>query len=133
MPCFPRRHAAASLKLGGVDVTVVVCAAFSAASCRGLIEAPRARQLLQVSRCFPRRHAAASLKLAVEHERARVCAEFSAASCRGLIEADVIRRVLGKRGQFSAASCRGLIEAPPVTITIDTTVPVFRGVMPRPH
>ena len=61
---------------------------FSAALCRGLIEAdqPTSRHIA-ISACFPRLYAAASLKLANTRERMLAWFTFSAALCRGLIEA----------------------------------------------
>ena len=110
---------------------------FSAATCRGLIEAAAPwRGFPPPTACFPRLHAAASLKR-VPHRpfadqvrgfprlhaaaslkpprpcRCPPCAcTFSAATCRGLIEATL--RCRGPRdgsARFSAATCRGLIEA----------------------
>ena len=61
---------------------------FSAALCRGLIEA---RHVLAAEcssdQCFPRLYAAASLKLYVNGNFVPVVHAFSAALCRGLIEA----------------------------------------------
>ena len=83
---------------------------FSAALCRGLIEAPsrRGRAPLRSPR-FPRLYAAASLKRAALPGMWRGKSVFSAALCRGLIEA-----VQGSQ-QVSLLLC------------------VFRGFMPRPH
>ena len=132
---FPRLYAAASLKplyarrRGGVGRV------FSAALCRGLIEAParlpkpsprpnrfprlyaaaslkRDRQLepLHTGLGFPRLYAAASLK----HERRELCGRV--------------------QGRFSAALCRGLIEAGyGFRIDPPRLMVVFRGFMPRPH
>ena len=84
---------------------------FSAALCRGLIEARGGRRT----------------------DSARSPA-FSAALCRGLIEA-TLRGQAARRQEylFSAALCRGLIEAmrpPPGDLILHA---VFRGFMPRPH
>ena len=110
---------------------------FSAALCRGLIEALSPSDAPKLSqRSFPRLYAAASLKPqlpAAEVPRAR---GFSAALCRGLIEAIPWRlmpltpgwrfprlyaaaslKLVAPRSSvpprilFSAALCRGLIEA----------------------
>ena len=63
-------------------------ASFSAASGRGLIEAPLARPSLAPPRAgFPRHRAAASLKRRLRRGAAVGDLEFSAASGRGLIEA----------------------------------------------
>ena len=105
---------------------------FSAAICRGLIEAPRVCRTTS-SRCdgFPRLYAAASLKLAT-----RACARarsgrFPAALCRGLIEAPTVLH--GKLTlQSSAALCRGLIEAPTVLhgkLTLQSSAAICRGLI----
>ena len=111
-------------------------AAFSAALCRGLIEALRASELA-----------------------GQIADTFSAALCRGLIEAFRGHRLIRQPVEaFSAALCRGLIEA---SLGRCPSVPssfgfprlyaaaslkqrvrparagvrggVFRGFMPRPH
>ena len=110
---FPRLYAAASLKPSEVRINGFVFASFSAALCRGLIEAvsrrgalpdcPRTfsaalcRGLIEARRRstpatprsarFPRLYAAASLKPPPPAPRARCSRPFSAALCRGLIEA----------------------------------------------
>ena len=110
MTGFPRLYAAASLKLHHQNPQELVDDRFSAALCRGLIEA-RSRAAPPMGRAgrFPRLYAAASLK----HARARGAdvaeLRFSAALCRGLIEAGIIH-------------LRGLLR-----------FGVFRGFMPRPH
>ena len=112
-PGFPRLYAAASLKLPRRRARRAAVQRFSAALCRGLIEAASraigetaiaafsaalCRGLIEATHSalpdfarppgFPRLYAAASLK----HDFASVdglgTAEFSAALCRGLIEAD---------------------------------------------
>ena len=81
---------------------------FSAALCRGLIEAPGAPpRRAAARRRFPRLYAAASLKRARGRAGARRARGFSAALCRLDGRAGGHRRVPG----FSAALCRGLIEA----------------------
>ena len=112
MPCFPRLYAAASLKptlrrvpwteensfsaalcRGLIEATIMDVGAatgawFSAALCRGLIEASRSRCVSNgVSRRFPRLYAAASLKRGVVIRLILKVIRFSAALCRGLIEA----------------------------------------------
>ena len=83
---------------------------FSAALCRGLIEArPRSASLFVLERRFPRLYAAASLKL----HRGPL----------GIILDD----------GFSAALCRGLIEARRSSERKAYLPLVFRGFMPRPH
>ena len=83
---------------------------FSAALCRGLIEAPvSAGTVRPFSPRFPRLYAAASLKLSGILAVSVIVEQFSAALCRGLIEA----RLRGWRNRMRAI--------------------VFRGFMPRPH
>ena len=109
---------------------------FSAALCRGLIEAAGRGSTSRRGEGFPRLYAAASLKPSASTPLFRYSATFSAALCRGLIEAACllgVRRALPSRfprlyaaaslkrsrpaadetqaPQFSAALCRGLIEA----------------------
>ena len=132
---------------------------FSAALCRGLIEAMRPL-LVSFKRPmgFPRLYAAASLKRAHRGALFSVPCRFSAALCRGLIEARTgSRRSTTTRAcfprlyaaaslkplrpvhlrpafpEFSAALCRGLIEAAANEASVCPMVPVFRGFMPRPH
>ena len=109
MPGFPRLYAAASLKRLHGPPELDELEWFSAALCRGLIEARWTAR--SGSRVAP----------------------FSAALCRGLIEASrrwpgMVRPV----SPFSAALCRGLIEAL-YSRTKSHTHCVFRGSMPRPH
>ena len=83
---------------------------YSAALCRGLIEAVRRRAPSPGRRaCIPRLYAAASLK--------------------------PVRRDDGvqRRREYSAALCRGLIEAPAEAGRRPLGADVFRGFMPRPH
>ena len=93
---------------GGVDGH-----GFSAALCRGLIEADQLRVVAELLlESFPRLYAAASLKPALREARAGMAGRFSAALCRGLIEARApVVQGLRAPGAFSAALCRGLIEA----------------------
>ena len=85
---------------------------FSAALCRGLIEAPgNARTGTPVQAGFPRLYAAASLKLLLLIQGVAGIELFSAALCRGLIEAPATRQDAAPGPPFSAALCRGLIEA----------------------
>ena len=110
---------------------------FSAALCRGLIEAASVSPCGSASRArFPRLYAAASLKRAERETVEPPRPLFSAALCRGLIEAKGPSSVVASSGSFprlyaaaslkpgqqgadhgvemlfSAALCRGLIEAP---------------------
>ena len=83
---------------------------FSAALCRGLIEA------------FISRITIPGISV------------FSAALCRGLIEArPVAPPTTPAPRSFSAALCRGLIEAYRLPQGTCYVVGVFRGFMPRPH
>ena len=108
--CFPRLYAAASLKRATWGVPGRSKELFSAALCRGLIEARlKSSQCQALSARFPRLYAAASLKRPSMRSGAIIGGAFSAALCRGLIEA--IRLFL-----------LGLVR-----------VGVFRGFMPRPH
>ena len=107
---FPRLYAAASLKREQLGHLVLRQPPFSAALCRGLIEAIRYRRRADAQRrCFPRLYAAASLKHCLEG------------------------RVMQIEIGFSAALCRGLIEATAAPRTTRSPSPVFRGFMPRPH
>ena len=90
---------------------------FSAALCRGLIEATWCARRCTTWWCgFPRLYVAASLKPSnwVSMNFGTV-GWFSAALCRGLIEAASrpTRGTPAPRARFSAALCRGLIEAGP--------------------
>ena len=83
---------------------------FSAALCRGLIEASRSpRASSHEWRGFPRLYAAASLKQGGQPWG--VCVQWA----------------------FSAALCRGLIEADVGFVWWHQRHDVFRGSMPRPH
>ena len=110
---------------------------FSAALCRGLIEAfSGATPMTPTYRSFPRLYAAASLKRRERLAGPALRGGFSAALCRGLIEALIIYSLSPKwccsfprlyaaaslkhdlprvqqafHRRFSAALCRGLIEA----------------------
>ena len=59
---FPRLYAAASLKPDPSGLVPRPGAEFSAALCRGLIEAPHGQEGLALPAGFPRLYAAASLK-----------------------------------------------------------------------
>ena len=107
---FPRLYAAASLKHLYLSAGRVWYGAFSAALCRGLIEARLDRD---------------------RHTRRR--RRFSAALCRGLIEAPAPTAAATRASRFSAALCRGLIEARMTWVRRYAARPVFRGFMPRPH
>ena len=134
---FPRLYAAASLKRRLGDLRAQRTGPFSAALCRGLIEASStwrrwgAYSRFSAALCrgliearpitaptppprsgFPRLYAAASLKRQSRRRGRHRDRRFSAALCRGLIEALRPRRRSNARGsRFSAALCRGLIEA----------------------
>ena len=156
---FPRLYAAAPLERLAVAVLALVARAFSAALCRGLIEATRQAEPQMNDPMF----SAALCRGLIEATRCRsrfasTLTGFSAALCRGLIEA---RAVCGRYGpsvgsfprlyaaaslkpdggvagdpaeaSFSAALCRGLIEARRSRTTRHAHPAVFRGFMPRPH
>ena len=134
--CFPRLYAAASLKQGQwregrprwTPFSAALCRGFieasewecpdawlmrefSAALCRGFIEAASSRQKpANLWRRFPRLYAAASLKRALRATSDECFHEFSAALCRGFIEAQA--------------------NSPVGTLTGRA---VFRGFMPRLH
>ena len=111
---FPRLYAAASLKR--LSMSALYSRArqrFSAALCRGLIEATPADQTRPLSaNGFPRLYAAASLKLrvVVAGEPPGACGFprlYAAASLKRLN----VRVLSAVSAWFSAALCRGLIEA----------------------
>ena len=116
-------------------ITSSVSVQFSAALCRGLIEAERRPpSSVEPGEGFPRLYAAASLKPPIEGDNGPIAALFSAALCRGLIEASSSLRACGVSiPSFSAALCRGLIEAAEASAWLADTEEVFRGFMPRPH
>ena len=155
---FPRLYAAASLKHGILALKISAYSRFSAALCRGLIEAPATGDCGRMPRGFPRLYAAASLKPAHHRHAGAQWHRFSAALCRGLIEAETSSIHENWSWAFSAALCRGLIEArehlcarvrrplcfPRLYAAASLKriahrmngvggVPVFRGFMPRPH
>ena len=107
---FPRLYAAASLKPVLRNIFGDRAQRFSAALCRGLIEAKE----MDLQKLVP-------------------IQGFSAALCRGLIEAGPRDWHRQQGDQFSAALCRGLIEALTPRILMVTGGGVFRGFMPRPH
>ena len=111
-------------------------ARFSAALCRGLIEATTAAVAAVRSwRGFPRLYAAASLKRAIAAGRVRIRRQgfprlYAAASLKRLQCCPAEEG----RSRFSAALCRGLIEAGRSVATgSHLRIEVFRGFMPRPH
>ena len=85
---IPRLYAAASLKQQPRRGVIAWLTEYSAALCRGLIEALEER--------------------IDSHDNLR----YSAALCRGLIEAPTRTPVIVSTVSYSAALCRGLIEAP---------------------
>ena len=111
---FPRLYAAASLKHGIVLMLAPPRSPFSAALCRGLIEANGERPSRPPCGArFPRLYAAASLKHdAGPARRPPRCGRFP----RLYAAASLKRYAASGRGGtgggwFSAALCRGLIEA----------------------
>ena len=93
--------------------------AFSAALCRGLIEAGRWRSsgdIGVVAAGFPRLYAAASLKQHVISEAARrscITVGFPRLYAAASLKRVAQRHIETGRQRFSAALCRGLIEARP--------------------
>ena len=109
---IPRLYAAASLKHSGRVSRWPAPGGYSAALCRGLIEARRASMLIALARRgIPRLYAAASLKRHSGRFEFGSKRGYSAALCRGLIEANVLRVRIAPGRRYSAALCRGLIEA----------------------
>ena len=85
---IPRLYAAASLKLRAVASLGGAHLLYSAALCRGLIEAATCRSTRRLrGRRIPRLYAAASLKRSVASGLGTAANGYSAALCRGLIEA----------------------------------------------
>ena len=111
---FPRLYAAASLKRGASLSMVFLARAFSAALCRGLIEARHpAQRPHRTILCFPRLYAAASLKHGGHHlphvDRLLGFPRlYAAASLKQTSRSSPMTTAT----VFSAALCRGLIEAP---------------------
>ena len=131
---FPRLYAAASLKLDGAAVGGGQAHGFSAALCRGLIEAGSgAAGQAECATGFPRLYAAASLKhnnsSRAQAASIRFPRLYAAASLKPVVAAS--GRLL--RSPFSAALCRGLIEAGSTNVRRISARRVFRGFMPRPH
>ena len=111
---IPRLYAAASLKHTRRFVALGPAPGYSAALCRGLIEALEEDSAWRTRMTrIPRLYAAASLKPggAAAHHPIHPTG-YSAALCRGLIEAGSSRKGSIGMEQYSAALCRGLIEAP---------------------
>ena len=131
---FPRLYAAASLKRLLSPGRALATTRFSAALCRGLIEAYRT----PMPSAPPRRWFSAALcRGIIEAPAVRSFRPhgwwFSAALCRGLIEACNTTAQRPDDGPFSAALCRGLIEATATGGCRTSGAAVFRGFMPRPH
>ena len=157
---FPRLYAAASLKPTGPAEAAVRITRFSAALCRGLIEASgRARPGRWRISGFPRLYAAASLKLrSVVPSGSDVHAGFPRLYAAASLKRSTAPPPTTSRRRFSAALCRGLIEARcpgtrwrsgrcgfprlyaaaslkrrPRRASLPCRSEVFRGFMPRPH
>ena len=129
---FPRLYAAASLKLPRQFGTDTLHDGFSAALCRGLIEACPGRKCSATgSWRFPRLYAAASLKRVVFYRLVSAIGGFSAALCRGLIEACSLADSHPAPVLFSAALCRGLIEAHPCGELLLILAAVFSAALCR--
>ena len=155
---FPRLYAAASLKLESLLETLTSVEWFSAALCRGLIEACYYRQgrpprpafsaalcrglieaksmLLKVcpgSTRFPRLYAAASLKPVAGTDTPWIMNSFPRLYAAASLKPAHRAQSRPADRQFSAALCRGLIEARKSVCARTESAEVFRGFMPRPH
>ena len=131
---FPRLYAAASLKPNEVTHQRERVAGFSAALCRGLIEARRgSRRARDCGARFPRLYAAASLKHLRLHDRRQMRGGFprlyAAASLKQTMPRCEYTRSSGFPRLYAAASLKQagflLLDCVPDA--------VFRGSMPRPH
>ena len=111
--CFPRLYAAASLKQESERAARVRRRdAFSAALCRGLIEAaPASGRGSSAAAGFSAALCRGLIEAGAGGGPSRGRRSFSAALCRGLIEAASASPRRRMRYGFSAALCRGLIEA----------------------
>ena len=130
---FPRLYAAASLKPRRQRERNGTDRGFSAALCRGLIEAHQPSAWSSPVPSF----SAALCRGLIEAWRHVGCyrhwRKFSAALCRGLIEAKKARSYSTRLIQrfprlYAAASLKLIVPGLPVVIWL-----VFRGFMPRPH
>ena len=157
---FPRLYAAASLKQAADRLVVQAVRVFSAALCRGLIEAPCARPAgRRTARRFPRLYAAASLKQSAHVAQPPLLVGgfprlYAAASLKpgararrrsgppggfprlyaaASLKRHDLRALVVRGALFSAALCRGLIEAGGSGCPTRGRWRVFRGFMPRPH
>ena len=116
---FPRLYAAASLKPILKGTPAFCAAAFSAALCRGLIEAAvRAAKGQENVRGFPRLYAAASLKLPFCSASFMPDISFPRLYAAASLKHQNGRIAYALVTGFSAALCRGLIEAPFEKISI---------------
>ena len=131
---FPRLYAAASLKLHRCAHAAICVILFSAALCRGLIEAPSSPRRPSASRWrFPRLYAAASLKPLMRIPDVVVVGRFPRLYAAASLKHAGCSGAHAVRPGFSAALCRGLIEAPGLALSAIPGASVFRGFMPRPH
>ena len=107
---------------------------FSAALCRGLIEA-RALDLSRrrVRACFPRLYVAASLKHLIFLLRELAPGSFPRLYVAASLKPVSAGPISPPPRPFSAALCRGLIEARRIWWRWWTAMRVFRGFMSRPH
>ena len=108
---------------------------FSAALCRGLIEAHiGVSQLWGDWNGFPRLYAAASLKPLSIIAMAFRPSRFSAALCRGLIEASYPPPVdLARTHGFPRLYAAASLKQTEFSVHVLPLSLVFRGFMPRPH
>ena len=133
---FPRLYAAASLKRSSISYLMTLNPrTFSAALCRGLIEAasPGTDGLIGWCR-FPRLYAAASLKRHVVVRGGRDADRFprlyAAASLKPLLVAVAVVAAIGRFPRLYAAASLKLLG--PGAHGVSSVI-VFRGSMPRPH
>ena len=132
---FPRLYAAASLKLPVRWVHAgEVQAGFSAALCRGLIEAhARRHQRRRRGEGFPRLYAAASLKQDVHpvpaHQVVGFPRLYAAASLKQSLKKRAGDALWGFPRLYAAAS----LKLARVDAVAHLDQGVFRGFMPRPH
>ena len=108
---------------------------FSAALCRGLIEAGSCGVAgEEVAGGFPRLYAAASLKhVEIGHEGRHDSTRFPRLYAAASLKQEAARVAGRVAHRFSAALCRGLIEASEASPIGMALSGVFRGFMPRPH
>ncbi len=113
MLSFPRLYAAASLKHAAREGCPPPEPSFSAALCRGLIEALPAGNQFTPMESFPRLYAAASLKQKARKLLGRGEDRFPRLYAAASLKHHPREHPRSGEVPFSAALCRGLIEAMP--------------------